>query len=287
MTVIEGNSYDEATLFEQFKGVDLAWVNTNGFAIGEKNEVFWGIRTYEIALFSGVKHFQWASLPYVSKLGGFDPQYRTGHMDGKGRVAEYIKAQPATGPMKWSILSSCMYLEMLTEMLMPRPNPAFPGALVFAAPVGDGTPPLIYLADLGRYARWIFDHPDRSAGLDLQVATESIGWQYLADTFTEVTGKKAVFYRDVTLDQYFGSGAFPDPDRGVGHGVDDKNLMTYRQNFSGFWNNWRDNLVKVDYALLDEILPTRVKTLAEWMRLTDYKGQKASVLKDYVDGNYS
>jgi hypothetical protein len=281
VAIVEGDVYDEATLYREFKDADLVWVNTNGFAIGEKNEVYWGIRTFEIAHASGVSHFQWASLPYMSKLGGFDPQYRTGHMDGKGKVADFINAQP-TSPMKWSILTSCMYMEMLGELLLPRLIPDDPDTKVFSAPVGNGRPPMIYLADLGRYARWIFDNPARSNGMNLQVATDNVGWAHLAETLTAVTGQKAAF-KNVTLDEYFASGALPTPDRKVGHSVDDPTLMTYRQNFSGFWNGWKDGLVKVDYALLDEILPTRVKSLREWMEIVGYTGQHEPVLKDYRD----
>ena len=283
VTIIEGNPYDEATLQRVFKGIDYAWVNTNGFAIGEKNEIYWGIRMFEIARGCNLSHFQWASLAYVSKLGDFDPKYRTGHMDGKGKVAEFMSAQP-TNPMKWSVLTSCMYMDTLTELLAPNPSPDNPDLMVFSAPLGKGQPPLIHLEDLGRYARWLFDKPERSNGMNLMVATENVGWEYLAKTFTEVTGKKAV-YKDITLDELFASNVFPFPDAKVGHGVlsEDLTLQTYRQNFSGFWNSWKADLVKVDYDLLDEILPTRVKTVAEWMKLTGYTGQRSSVLKDYRD----
>ena len=280
--VLEGNPYDEDTLHRVFAGIDLGWINTNGHAIGEKAEIYWGIRMFEIARAAGVSHFQWASLAYVSKLGGFDPKYRTGHMDGKGKVADFISAQ-STSPMRWSVLTSCMYMETLAEFLAPRPSPDDPDTLVFSAPIGRGQPPMIHLADLGRYARWIFDHPDRSNGMNLQIATENVGFEHLAKTFTDVTGKKAVF-KDVTLDE-FASTVFPFPDGKVGHSAqaDDPTLQTYRENFSGFWNSYKADLVKVDYALLDEILPTRVKSLGEWMRLTGYTGEKQSVLKDYRD----
>jgi hypothetical protein len=213
------------------EGVYGVFANTNGFAIGQMREIYWGIRMYEIAAGSGVKHFVWAGLPYASKLGEFDPKYQVGHVDGKAKVTEYIRAQP-TNPMAWSVLSSCMYIETLSEMLAPRPDPADPGTMVFSAPLGTGKPPLICLPDLGRYARWLFDTPSRSSGMVLQISTEDVGWDYLAKTFTQVTGRKAV-YKDVTLDEYFASGAFANPDAKVGHSVghDDPTLMTYRENF--------------------------------------------------------
>ena len=203
-------------------------------------------------------------------------------MDGKGKVVDYISAQP-TSPMAWTVLTSCMYMEALSEFLRPFPDPKDPDTMVFTAPLGDGKCPLIYLEDYGAYARWILDHPARSNGLELHVATEDISWKDLASAFTEVTGQTAV-YKDVTLDEYFKLGIL-DPDMIVGHSADrnDSTLLTYRENFSGFWNTWKDDLTKRDYRLLDTILPTRVKSVKEWMKKTGYSGKPASLLKDYRD----
>lgn len=260
------------------------FANTNGFAIGEKNEIYWGIRMYELAREAGVTHFLYAGLEYASKLGNFDPKYRCGHLDGKGKVVDYISAQSKT-PMAWSVVTSCLYIQGLSEILRPFPSATEPGTMVFKAPLGTGKLPLINLDDYGLYARWIFDIPSRSNGLELHVATEDIAYEDLARVFTEVTGKKAT-YQDVTLDDYFKLGIFKEPDGIVGHSVEthDRTLFTYRQNFSGFWNTWKDDLTKRDYALLDEILPSRVKSVKEWMVKTGYTGEPKSVLKDYRDG---
>ncbi|TVY53563.1 NmrA-like family domain-containing protein 1 [Lachnellula cervina] len=90
ITLIAGDCYDDATLASAFRGVDLCFVNTNGFAIGEKNEIYWGIRMYEIARWAGVKHFVYSGLPYVSMNGGFDPSRRVPFVDGKGKVAPHV-----------------------------------------------------------------------------------------------------------------------------------------------------------------------------------------------------
>lgn len=284
VSIFEGDPYHEATLRKAFEGVDLVFANTNGFAIGEKSEVYWGIRLYELAREFKVKHFLWAGLEYATKLGNFDPKYKTGHLDGKARVSEYLSAQ-STAPMAWSVLTSCLYIEGLSEVLRPFPDPTDPDAVIFKVPLGDARCPLIYLPDYGRYARWIFDTPGRSNGLNLHVATEDITWKDLAIAFTEVTGKKAT-YQDVTLDEYFNLGLFPDPEAKIGQSAmgDDPTLVTYRENFSGFWNTWKDELTKRDYKLLDEILPGRVKSVKEWMVKTGYNGKPISVLKDYRDG---
>lgn len=176
-------------------------------------------------------------------------------------------------------------METLSEMLRPLPpKDGSDGAWTFAAPLGDGFLPLIALDDLGWYTAWIADHPSLSAGMWLKVSTADVYWADLAATFTKVTGKKAV-YKDVTLEEYFSSGVFPNAEAKVGHGAgpDDETLMNYRQNFTGFWNMWKGGLAKRDYAVLDEIYPGRVKSVEEWMRKTGYEGLADSVLKDYAD----
>jgi len=262
--------------------VKYVFANTNGFAIGEKAEIYWGIRLYELAREFGVEHFLYAGLEYASRLGNFDPKYRTGHLDGKGKVVDYLKAQPTT-PMAWSALTSCLYIEGLSEIL--RPFPGADGTMVFSAPIGEAKLPLIYLEDYGQYAQWILNNPSRSNGLELHVGTEDIAYKDLATAFTEVTGKKAI-YKEVTLDEYFKLGLFQDPDAKIGatHDPNEPTLFTFRENFSGFWNTWKDQLTKRDYKLLDEILPTRVKSVKEWMEKTGYTGEPISVLKDYRDG---
>jgi NmrA-like family len=286
--IIPGDGYNEATLHSSFQNIDVAFVNLNGFAIGEKAEIYWGIRIFEIAREKGVKHFIWASLDSSYKASGYQSRFRTGHFDGKAKVTDWISAQGKEGPMKWSILTSCMYLETFSEMLAPSEESIDGEEIVlFKAPVGKGTPPMIYLEDLGRYARWIVENPEKSAGLNLRVATENVGWEEVVRSFTEVTGQKAIF-KDISLDEYFASGVFGNADKKVGHSVshEDGTLQTYRENFSGFWNTWKEDVLnrsEEDYKLMDEILPGRVRSVAEWMRVSGYNGKRVSILKDYVD----
>ena len=86
VTLFKGDCYNEADLQEAFEGVELAFANTNGFAIGEKAEIYWGIRMYELARQHNLKHFVWGGVDYGSKLAGFAQKYRCGHLDGKNKV---------------------------------------------------------------------------------------------------------------------------------------------------------------------------------------------------------
>jgi len=242
---------------------------------------------YEISYAAGVKHFVWATLDYASKLGNFDPDFHCGHADGKARVANYLRSQP-TAPMAWTNFHSAAYIETLSEMLRPHPDPQDPGLMVFSVPLGEAAMPLIALEDLGKYARWVFDSVDRNNGLTLKIATEHIKCADLAKNFTEVTGRKAP-YKDVTLDEYFASGVFPNPEAKVGHSVDhdDNTLLTYRQNFTGFWNMWKSGRATRDCQILDEILPGIIRSVKQWMIQTSYTGEPSSVLKDYRDNRRS
>jgi len=51
---------NEATIRSLFKGADAAFVNLDGFAMGERRETFWGIRIFEIAQELGIKHCEWS-----------------------------------------------------------------------------------------------------------------------------------------------------------------------------------------------------------------------------------
>jgi nucleoside-diphosphate-sugar epimerase len=86
ISIIEGNSYYEPDLVAALKGIDSIYVNTNGFAIGEKAETYWGIRTYELARREGVKHFVYAGLDYLGPVTNYEDKYHIGHYEGKGRV---------------------------------------------------------------------------------------------------------------------------------------------------------------------------------------------------------
>lgn len=50
-----------------FKGVYGAYVNTDGFTVGEEAEIFHGMRIFELAKQAGVQHYVWSNLDYVSK----------------------------------------------------------------------------------------------------------------------------------------------------------------------------------------------------------------------------
>ena len=69
---------------------------------------------------------------------------------------------------------------------------------------------------------------------------------------------------------------------------DDDSLMTYGQTFSAFWRIFQASagnkgILRRDYEILNQILPTRVKSVEGWMRKTAYQGSLKPWLKDRAD----
>ncbi len=91
--LVEGTFANETDLRNGYRGCDGAFVNIDGFNSGEKAEIFWAIRAYELAIEEGIKFFVYGNLDYTLKKSGYDSRFRTGHYDGKGRIGEWILFQ--------------------------------------------------------------------------------------------------------------------------------------------------------------------------------------------------
>jgi len=188
--------------------------------------------------------------------------------------------------MAWSIVSSGPYIEALHEIFLPTRDAD--GVLLFTFPLGQGAIPFIHLSDFARYVAWILSHPEESNGMNLEIATAHVPGAEVAAAFTAVTGRPAK-YIDVPIDVWHEKAwaKLPKgPKTKIGYrDVDDRLLLqTYQENFTAWWELYKasggnSGLIKRDYALLDRILPDRIKTVEEWMRKVEYDGQRRSVLK--------
>ena len=224
-----------------------------------------------------MQHYIWSSLDSALKLSGYDEALRCGHYEGKAKVAEWILSQ-GQEKMAWSVLTTGPYAEMLSET--QRPKKYGDGVYVFRAPLEDGAVPYIHLDDLASYAKWLFDHPAESKGLELKVATQHVAWKDLAESFERVTGKKAR-YENVSLEEYMPKvWKMGDVKLGAEYeGENDETLLTWRENFSAWWRLYQRSagnkgLLTRDYELLDRILPGRVKSIQEWMVKVGYTGDE-------------
>jgi hypothetical protein len=276
--ILEGTFADDATLREGFRGCDAAYINIDGFNTGEKTEMYWAIRSYEIAIEEAVKFFVYGNLDYALKKGGYDSKFRTGHYDGKGRIAEWIlwQNQENKDRMGAAVFTTGPYMEMAISAGTPMTPSVEDGVVTWRVPLGDGAVPHVALEDCGYYARWLFDNAERANGMNLEVAIEQVRYQQLAAAFEKVTGHPAR-YIDTELEAYWSSGPLSmAADLPAGYNADptDKSTMSVRDNFTGFWNTWKYEIVQRDYALLDEIHPNRIKSVEQWLRREDQLGRE-------------
>jgi len=65
---VRGRFDDFDVVFSALQGAYGAWVNTDGFTIGEKREVLIGERIFELAQLAGLRHYVWSSLDYASNV---------------------------------------------------------------------------------------------------------------------------------------------------------------------------------------------------------------------------
>ena len=287
VTLQTGSFASESDLragFRSCKG-GAAFVNIDGFNSGEKTEIYWGIRAYELAIEEGVKMFVFGNLDYVLKKSGFDSKLRTGHYDGKGRVAEWILMQNERnkGRMRAAVFTTGPYIEMAISAMTIFTPTVEDGVVTWRLPLGEDGGGVVHVAleDCGFYVRWLFDHPHLSTGMDLQVGIEHVSYFELAKAFEKVTGRPAR-YIDTTLEEYWRTGNSKDAAaRGAGYNSDpkDPSFLTFRENFTGFFNMWKNSVgnqgvIRRDYELMDEIHPGRVWTVEEWFRKEDEKGRK-------------
>ncbi|KAF7374914.1 NmrA domain-containing protein [Mycena sanguinolenta] len=274
-----GSFEDQEAVSKALNGVYGVYVNTDGFTVGEIREIYAGMLIFEAAKKTkSLRHYVWSSVPYASKLAGFKPQYRAGHMNGKALVADWLRGQPSTPSndgLAWTILETVIYTEMLACGLLEPLNIRADGTVVFAVPTGDGKFPLVTLKDIGWWTRYTFDHRAETSGQDLAIASHVVGMDEIAKTFTKVTGKPAV-YKPQTLEEWWNNFG-PQVNSFIGSGS-----MTIKQNFSGFWNTFGGELVPRDMDWIRSVHPG-TQSLEDWMRETNYTGGGSTILKSRED----
>ena len=181
-----------------------------------------------------------------SRKPGYDSKFRAGHYDGKGRIGEWILSQNQANKdrMGAAVFTTGPYMEMAISAMTPMTPSVENGVLTWRVPLGNGAVPHVALEDCGYYARWLFDNPERANGMNLEVAIEHVEYQKLAAAFTKVTGHPAQ-YIDTDLDTYWNGPLKTAAGLPAGYNADlnDKSTMSFRDNFTGFWNIWKYGVI--------------------------------------------
>ncbi|KAN0141807.1 NAD-P-binding protein [Lactarius tabidus] len=113
---------------------------------------------------------------------------------------------------------------------------------------------------IGYFARYTFDHRTERSGKNLEMASEWAGWEHLVATFTKVMGHNAVYNRE-TLEEWL---AQTENAVKLVAAEGAPGSIPWAENFSGWWNAFRDDLNKRDMGWIRKINPNGY-TLERWM----------------------
>ncbi|KAI0071520.1 NAD(P)-binding protein [Panus rudis PR-1116 ss-1] len=274
--LVKGTVDDFSSVLNALEGVYGVYVNTDSTTLGEKRETFIGIRIFELAKqVKTVRHYVWSNLEYNTKISGYNPEYAAEHLDGKGRVGDFLfqqASEPTETSMSWTQLTTGPYMDMLFHPFIGPMNKRADGTYVFTSPIGDGHMPMVSLRDIAYFARYIFDHRVETSGKDLRIASDDVTWDYLVRTFTKVTGKPAVYLRQ-SIDEWWTNWDGADRPYAAmdAHEKVTPNTNTLRKNFTKWWAIYRDNLSQRDFKWIRSVNP-EAHTVESWMRENNYTG---------------
>jgi len=160
----------------------------------ETQETALGEQLADAAVAAGVQHIVFSSLENVEKIT--EGKKWVPHFSDKARGEEYIRSLPVTS----SFIQMAFFYTNLLEYYQPRlegDTLVFPIYLPedFRAPFVDP------LTATGPAVLEMFDHPQTYAGRTMPVIGDIISPREMVQTFTRVTGKKAVYSSAYTREE--------------------------------------------------------------------------------------
>ncbi|KAH8897144.1 NAD(P)-binding protein [Thozetella sp. PMI_491] len=286
---VKGSFMDFASVEKALDNCYGVYVNTDGFTVNERDELWAGVRIFEIAnSIPTLRHFVYSSIDYYLQLTNFNHKYASHHTNGKGRVHTYLRGMdsPAhpSSKVAWSVLMTGAYNENLIGGPYV-PHITEDGTRVFKMPLGDGHLPLMTVKDCGIFARIIFEDREAWSGKTLYAASHFVTGQELAETLSRVAGVKAR-YEDVTIKEWVD--AFPYSSAPVA--TTDPDGITFGENFTMWWPAFQESLLlklkQRDMGELKKIHPG-LQSLEDWIRESGWDGVAGHVLKNTFDSGIS
>ena len=171
---------------EAFRGSYGVFLMTPNIAPPATHEMELGKQLADAVVEADVKHIVFSSLENVDRITKgklFAP-----HFSDKAKIEEYIRTLP--------IISSFIYMSFFYTNMVEFYTPTLKGdTLVFPLylPKDFRAPFVDPLTATGPAVLEIFSNPNQYTGKSLPVIGDIISPQEMVDTFTQVTGKKAVY----------------------------------------------------------------------------------------------
>lgn len=184
----------KADFIQAFSGAHGVFMLTPDAVGAQTQETLLGKEIADAAVEAGVQHLVFSSLENVGQIT--QGKKWVPHFTDKGQVEEYIR----TLPISSSFIMMAFFYTNLLEYYQPR---AEGDALVFPVylPEDFRAPFVDPLTATGPAVLEIFDNPTQYSGYSLPVIGEFITPKEMVETFSRVTGKKAVYSSAVTREE--------------------------------------------------------------------------------------
>ncbi len=246
--VVQADLDDQQSLVKAFKGAYGAFCVTFFWEhFSPEKEKQQAKNMAEAAKEAGIKHVIWSTLEDTRNWVPLDDDrmptlmdhYKVPHLDAKGESNKYFE----DSGVPYTLLHTSFYWDNFINFGM-APQKGADGELYLTFPMADKKLPGIAAEDIGKSAYGIFKAGDKYKNKSVGIAGEHLTGDQMANTFSEVYGKK-VRYNAVEPAVYR-SFDFP--------GADDLgNMFQFKADFEGEYCKARDveNTRKLDPELLN------------------------------------
>lgn len=268
ITAVQADTNVQESLEAAFQGAHGVFCNTDYWNAGSRvQEIVQSINVATACLKQSVNHLVYSSLEHVSRIS--KNKLALPYFDSKAEASEFILAMlPNT-----TILVSAPYFENFLGYALPekRQNNDGETEFVFKDPMGDKPYTMMALDDMGEFASYAFSEFENTKGKKLFVASDSPTMIKVADTFSRVTGLKAV-YEPMSLKE------FRDTHRGTVNDIQDSEDGEFVGNMFEFIHDY--GIVR-DYEFIKSINP-KVMKFEDWLRNTQWRGEPVAVQNYFV-----
>jgi uncharacterized protein YbjT (DUF2867 family) len=183
----EGNFEEPSTIEGAARGVDAVFVVATPFEAGTEAEVRHGIAAADAAKAAGVGHLVYSSVANADRDTGIP------HFDSKREVEEHIERLG----VPYTIVAPVYFMEnLLAPWTLPElKGGRFPMALSSSRPLQQ-----IALSDIAAFTALILEKRKDFAGQRLDIASDEMAGDEVAETLTRVTGHE-IHYVELPLEQ--------------------------------------------------------------------------------------
>jgi len=233
--VVKGDIDDPESMREAFEGAYGAYLVTFFWHhMSPEKELNEARMLAEAVKDAGVHHVIWSTLEDTRKfipleddrMPTLQEKYKVPHFDAKGEANKFFTDMgvPVT------LLHTSFYWDNYINFGM-APKKGADGNLAITFPLGNEKMPSMAAEDIGKCAYGVFKRGEEMIGQDIGIAGEHVSGKEMADSFSNLLGKKVV-YNDVPPEVYRNFG-FP--------GADDLgNMFQFYRDFAEEFGRKRD-----------------------------------------------